>query len=52
MFDEAAGLEAQTGYILPESPTQNTGAAQEGGQREAHEFPALSLAKQSRWRNW
>ena len=45
MFDEAAGLEAQTGYILPESPTQNTGAAQEGGQREAHEFPALSLAK-------
>lgn len=45
MFDEAAALEAETGYILPESPTQNTGIEEEGGNREPHEFPALSLAK-------
>lgn len=45
MFDEAAALEAETGYILPESPTQNTGIEENGGDREPHEFPALSLAK-------
>lgn len=44
LFDELTQLEEKTGYILPESPTQNTGA-QEGGDREPHEFPALSLAK-------
>lgn len=45
MFDELAALEAETGYILPDSPTQNTGYEENNGEREAHEFPALSLAK-------
>ena len=45
MFDELTELEAQTGYILPDSPTQNTGAEESGGEKEPHEFPALSLAK-------
>lgn len=45
MFDEVAALEEETGYILPESPTQNAGYEETAGEREAHEFPALSLAK-------
>lgn len=45
MFDELAALEAETGYILPDSPTQNTGYEENNGEKEAHEFPALSLAK-------
>lgn len=45
MFDELIELEAQTGYVLPDSPTQNTGAEESGGEKEPHEFPALSLAK-------
>lgn len=45
MFDELVSLENETGYILPDSPTQNTGAEESSGEREAHEFPALSLAK-------
>lgn len=45
MFDELTALEAETGYILPDSPTQNTGYEENNGDREAHEFPALSLAK-------
>ncbi|MBP3604873.1 MAG: NAD-dependent DNA ligase LigA [Lachnospiraceae bacterium] len=45
MFDELAKLEEETGYILPDSPTQKTGYEEAGGEREAHEFPALSLAK-------
>lgn len=45
MFDELVSLEEMTGYILPDSPTQNTGMEENGGEREAHEFPALSLAK-------
>lgn len=46
MFDELTALEKDTGYILPDSPTQNTGYEENGsGQKEAHEFPALSLAK-------
>ncbi|MCM1134688.1 MAG: NAD-dependent DNA ligase LigA [Clostridium sp.] len=45
LFDELTALEAETGYILPDSPTQNTGYEESGGEREAHEFPALSLAK-------
>lgn len=48
MFDELTALEAQTGYILPESPTQNTGYEENAGEREEHEFPALSLAKTKR----
>ena len=45
LFDELSSLEAETGYILPDSPTQKTGAEEGGGEREPHEFPALSLAK-------
>lgn len=45
MFDELAALETETGYINPESPTQKTGAEEKSGNREPHEFPALSLAK-------
>lgn len=45
LFDELVFLEAETGYILPDSPTQNTGAKEGGGEKERHEFPALSLAK-------
>lgn len=45
MFDELVSLEKETGYILPDSPTQNTGTEESGGEREVHEFPALSLAK-------
>ena len=48
-FDELAKLEAETGIILPDSPTQNVSASSEAenpaGQKEQHEFPALSLAK-------
>lgn len=45
MYDELASLEAETGYLLPDSPTQNTGFEENSGDREPHEFPALSLAK-------
>lgn len=47
-FDELAALERKTGYVLPDSPTQTTGANEDGIEnenREPHEFPALSLAK-------
>lgn len=45
MFDELSALEAETGYINPDSPTQKTGVEEKNGNRELHEFPALSLAK-------
>ena len=46
LFDELNTLEQQTGYILPDSPTQNAGFEEMGsGQKEPHEYPALSLAK-------
>ena len=45
MFDELTGLEEETGYILPNSPTQNAGYESTSGQKEAHEYSALSLAK-------
>lgn len=45
MFDELLAIEAETGYILPDSPTQNTGYEENNGEKEPHEFPALSLAK-------
>lgn len=45
MFDELVSLEASTGYVLPESPTRNAGYEEKNGEKEAHEFPALSLAK-------
>jgi len=48
MFDELAALEAETGIILPGSPTQKVSSSAEdniAGTKEPHEFPALSLAK-------
>ncbi len=45
MFDELLAIESETGYILPDSPTQNTGYEENNGEKEPHEFPALSLAK-------
>lgn len=47
MFDELTRLEEKTGYILPESPTQNAGFEESNGEREAHEYPALSLPRQN-----
>lgn len=45
-FDELVQLEEQTGFILPESPTQTTGTSDSQNEnREPHEYPALSLAK-------
>ncbi len=45
LFDELLQLEKSTGFILPNSPTSKTGAPVADSNREAHEFPALSLAK-------
>ena len=48
LFDELTRLEAETGVVLPDSPTQKVNAAAEdniAGAKEPHEFPALSLAK-------
>ena len=44
-FDELKKLEEQTGTVLPDSPTNNVSADNITGQKEPHEFPALSLAK-------
>ncbi len=44
-FDELKRLEEETGEILPESPTQKVSEDHLEGQKEEHEFPALSLAK-------
>ena len=45
LFDELTALEAETGYVRDDSPTQNTGFESTDGKREEHEFSALSLAK-------
>ena len=47
MFDELSKLESETGYVPEESPTHKTGSDEtvEGGKRELHEYPMLSLAK-------
>lgn len=45
LYDELLALETETGYILPDSPTQNAGYEENNGEKEPHEFPALSLAK-------
>ena len=48
LFDELTRLEEETGIVLPDSPTQKVNTAGEdniAGEKEAHEFPALSLAK-------
>lgn len=44
-FDELKRLEEKTGIVLPESPTQKVSEDNVEGQKEEHEFPALSLAK-------
>ncbi len=44
-FDELTRLEEQTGYVMENSPTQTTGITSGAGEREEHEYPALSLAK-------
>lgn len=51
MFDELSALEDETGIILPNSPThvisrsKMDDAKQIGGNKELHEYAALSLAK-------
>jgi len=45
MFDEVKKLEKETGTILEDSPTVNVSADETAGEKEEHEFPALSLAK-------
>lgn len=44
-FDELRQLEQETGVVLPDSPTHKVSADSTVGQKEAHEYPALSLAK-------
>lgn len=45
LFDELKALETETGTVLENSPTQNVSADDIRGQKEEHEFSALSLAK-------
>lgn len=45
-FDHLKELELSSGIIFPDSPTQSVGVDEEvKGEKEKHEFPALSLAK-------
>ena len=44
-FDELKRLESETGTTLPDSPTQKVSEDTITGQKEEHEFAALSLAK-------
>ncbi len=45
LFDQLKNLEEETGVILPDSPTNKVSEDTISGQKEAHEFAALSLAK-------
>ena len=45
LFDQLKQIEHETGIVLPGSPTHNVSADNVAGQKEEHEFPALSLAK-------
>ncbi len=45
MFDRLKALEEETGEVLPDSPTNRVSEDDITGQKEPHEFPALSLAK-------
>lgn len=45
MFDEVKRLENETGTVLEDSPTNRVSADSIPGEKEAHEFSALSLAK-------
>lgn len=44
-FDELKRLEEESGEVLTDSPTQRVSEDHIAGQREEHEFAALSLAK-------
>lgn len=44
-LDELTRMEVETGIVLEDSPTHKVSTTTETGQKEAHEFPALSLAK-------
>jgi DNA ligase (NAD+) len=45
LFDKVKALEEELGIVLPDSPTNRVSADSVGGQKEKHEFAALSLAK-------
>ena len=45
LFDQLKKLEEETGEILPDSPTNKVSEDTIVGQKEEHEFAALSLAK-------
>ncbi len=45
LFDQLKALEKETGIVLEDSPTNNVSADNTEGQKEEHEFAALSLAK-------
>ena len=45
LFDTVKALEAETGVVLPDSPTNRVSADTTVGEKEPHEYPALSLAK-------
>ncbi len=45
LFDQVKAMEAETGVVLPDSPTNRVSADTTAGEKEPHEFPALSLAK-------
>lgn len=48
LFDRLKALEEATGTVLPGSPTHKVSSADLSGEKETHEFPALSLAKTKR----
>ncbi|MCI5723580.1 MAG: NAD-dependent DNA ligase LigA [Erysipelotrichaceae bacterium] len=45
LFDQLKKLEEETGTVLEDSPTMKVSSDHTVGQKEAHEFAALSLAK-------
>ena len=45
LFDRVKAWEAETGVVLPDSPTHRVSADDVAGKKEAHEQAALSLAK-------
>ena len=45
LFDRLKKLEEETGIVLEDSPTMKVSSDHTAGQKEAHEFLALSLAK-------
>lgn len=44
-YEQLSKLEQETGYVFPDSPTQNVGAVVNGLRTVRHEYPALSLDK-------